>query len=355
MMPASATAFLRLLDPDARGFTFQTFDDNKERARAYKAEHKRADPARTKIIIGEPDKMAAQLDALNRDGNGIYVTVNETDGVGRKIENIKRVRAVWQEDDDGYAGEFTAQPSIVVATSPGRNQRYWLTNWPADERGAADFAGVMERMISDYGSDKDAKDISRVLRLPGFFHRKGVPFLARMISAAGHRYSRNSILEAFPPVEREPLPPRRPWVARADDDARLSDALGAIDPDDRSDWIRVGMALKAHLGDAGFDLWDHWSAGSGKYEAADQQYRWRTFGRRSGVTISTVFYLARRAGWHPPPPPDREAWRACGLLISRLSPITAFDLFLKWCSEQSIARDRAEEIFGAIAQKELRK
>ena len=33
----------------------------------------------------------------------------------------------------------------------------------------------MERMISDYGSDPGAKDVSRVLRVPGFFHLKGEP------------------------------------------------------------------------------------------------------------------------------------------------------------------------------------
>jgi hypothetical protein len=36
--------------------------------------------------------------------------------------------------------------------------------WPADDLGRADFTTVMERMVESYGSDKNAKDISRVMR-----------------------------------------------------------------------------------------------------------------------------------------------------------------------------------------------
>jgi hypothetical protein len=154
---------------------------------------------------------------------------------------------------------------------------------------------------------------------------------------------------------RPPPPqPRRTFIPREDDDERITSALQAICPDDYDTWLHVGMALKDHYGANGFDLWDRWASQSESYRSRRQPMVWGSF-RRSGRSIGTVFHYARQAGWRPPPPPDRDAWRACGLLISRLSPITAFDLFLKWCSEQSIARDRAEEIFGAIAQKELRK
>ena len=42
---------------------------------------------------------AEKLRELNNFGCGVFVVINETDGDGRKAENIKRVRAVWQEDD----------------------------------------------------------------------------------------------------------------------------------------------------------------------------------------------------------------------------------------------------------------
>ena len=48
-----AAAFLAVLDPDAAAWTFQTFDDNKERAAAYKKAHEgKADPELTRVING---------------------------------------------------------------------------------------------------------------------------------------------------------------------------------------------------------------------------------------------------------------------------------------------------------------
>src|SRR5262249_29637637 len=92
-----------------------------------------------------------------------------------------------QEDDAGHGGPFPLDPSLVVESSPGKFHRYWLVadHWAADERGRMDFAGVMERLIESYGSDKNAKDISRVLRLPGFLHRKDParPHMVHIIEA----------------------------------------------------------------------------------------------------------------------------------------------------------------------------
>jgi len=154
--------FLRLLDPAARDFTFQTFDDDRCSGHTPNGRLARDTSDRNEVI---------HLYAL---GAGVFVTINETDLTGRKSENIKRIRAVWQEDDEGHGGPFPLPPSLVVESSPGHFHRYWLTadDWPADEQGRADFAAVMERMVASYGSDKNAKDISRVLRLPGFLHRK---------------------------------------------------------------------------------------------------------------------------------------------------------------------------------------
>ena len=237
--------FLKLLDPSAGGFTFQTFDDDRARK----------NPALTRIVKSPPPARD-ELVKLNKQGAGVFVTINETDGSGRKSENITRIRAVWQEDDDGFDGAFPLQPSMVVETSPGHFHRYWLAadDWPADEHGRADFAAVMERMVESYGSDKNAKDIARVLRLPGFLHRKSkTPHLVHIIEASGRRYSRAEIIAAFPPVERAKKARRSiaNWTPRDDDEQRIADALRQINADDRDLWVQCGMAIKDHLGDGG--------------------------------------------------------------------------------------------------------
>src|SRR5262249_9420027 len=155
-------------------------------------------------------------------------------------------------------------------SSPGKFHRYWLIadHWPADQQGRADFAAVMERMVASYGCDKNAKDICRVLRLPGFLHRKDPfrPHMVHITEDSGKRYSRKEIVRAFPPVERE-KPQQKEWHASDSDEEKIADALRSIPADDRDMWLQVGMALKDELGDRGRYIWDAWSSHSEKYNA----------------------------------------------------------------------------------------
>jgi len=82
-----ARRFLLALDPSDQ-FTFQTFDDSKEK-------HKRF----VKIFHGSLEKCFGELNWRNEDGAGVFVTVNRTDGLGRRRQNIKQVRAIFLDLD----------------------------------------------------------------------------------------------------------------------------------------------------------------------------------------------------------------------------------------------------------------
>lgn len=128
-----------------------------------------------------------------------FVTVNETDGKGRKLANIIRIRAIWHEEDTPCGKDFPLEPHLIIESSPGKFHRYWLVG----DLSQTNFSGIMERMIRDYGSDPNVKDTSRVLRLPGFYHQKdpGQPFIVRIVSESGCQpYSAEQILAAFPPI-----------------------------------------------------------------------------------------------------------------------------------------------------------
>jgi putative DNA primase/helicase len=81
--------FLECLDCNATTWTFQTFDDNAERK----------DKSLARIFNGTLDEHAAELTRLQQRGAGVFVTVNETDGKGRKRENIAKVRAFFLDLD----------------------------------------------------------------------------------------------------------------------------------------------------------------------------------------------------------------------------------------------------------------
>jgi hypothetical protein len=342
-LPAEAQRFLNLLDPTAERFTFQTFQDLPQSTPVTK-------PELARVL-----QSTRHLQEFHEAGAGIYVCINATDLKGRKSENIVRVRAIWQEADTGYDGPFPLPPSIEVESSPGHAHRYWLTSWPADQQGRADHATVMERMIADYGSCPGAKDISRVLRVPGFLHRKGKPHLVRILAALGHRYTRQEILAAFPPLPRKQQHKPVTWQSRHDDDERIAAALRTIPADDRRTWIEVGMALKVHLGEAGKALWDRWSRTSTKYDKRELERQWRSF-KKSGITINTLFHHALAAGWRPPQisEAERTAWSAAGTFIAMLEHEDAYDSFLAWCKRNPvISRPRAEWVFQTILNKEL--
>ena len=84
-----AERFLILLDPEAERFTFQTFDENKERK----------DKSLTSVIHGSLAEVFDRLCALNDRGAGVFVTINETDFRGRSAENVVRVRAFFIDND----------------------------------------------------------------------------------------------------------------------------------------------------------------------------------------------------------------------------------------------------------------
>ena len=245
-----------------------------------------------------------------RHGAGVYVTINETDGKGRKKENIVRIRAVWQEDDENFSGDFPIPPTLVVESSKGHFHRYWFLadHWPTDEQGCLDFEGVMVRMISDYGSDKNVKDISRVLRVPGFLNRKPTKETAREDAVRIHavdlqlrRYTRAEILAAFPPIARTKKPTISERAAAKvtprnfdpSEIERARDALRCINADDREVWCRIGMALRSEFGEAGRPAWDEWSRTSSKYDERDQDHKWRSF-NGSGIGIGTLYPMPDR-------------------------------------------------------------
>lgn len=184
---AQAERFLKILDPDRDEHLFQSFDDNKDRRNAALA-HTR---------LGPLERFKDEFVRAQNAGAGIFYTVNLTDGSGKRTkDNIARVRAVWQDDDQGFTGSFPLEPHVQVETSPGKYQRLWLVEGVSFNQHAA----VMKVMCDHYGCDPNAKDLARVLRLPGTFHLKDFksPYLVRVVHESGAQpYTAQEVLDAF--------------------------------------------------------------------------------------------------------------------------------------------------------------
>lgn len=154
------------------------------------------------------DKLA-KLNHLERKPlpRAIYFCPNELDqsldpGRKRTKKMFVKARAIWCEDDnvrDEPRTDWPIEPNIIVNSSPGKYHYYWLTSTTSVE----EWNAVMQTMVVQYGCDNNAKDIVRVMRLPGFYHLKDIdnPHMATYTVLREKPYDWAAIKGAFPPSD----------------------------------------------------------------------------------------------------------------------------------------------------------
>lgn len=132
---------------------------------------------------------------------------------------------------------------------------------------------------------------------------------------------------------------------------RIRAALGCIPASVAHDeWVRIGMALHAWDESRGKNIWLEWSRTCpDKFNERDFENAWCSFKPGGGVTLGTLFELARNYGWRPkttnledskpdhsevtelsipdwPAPPRPEAFHGVfGEYVKRLAPHTEAD------------------------------
>lgn len=182
-----AKSFLDRLDNEADEFAFQTYPDGS-----------RDDEDLVSVKHGSLDDCFTELVDLNREGAGVSVSINKTDGRGRKKENISRVRALFL-DLDGPSLEpvrdHRRDPHIITETSEGRYHCYWLVeDFPLKK-----FEVVQKRIADTFNGDDQVSTVNTVMRLPGFYNMKEDPQKVKIIEENSiEPYSSKLILETFP-------------------------------------------------------------------------------------------------------------------------------------------------------------
>ena len=155
------------------------------------------------------------IERMQGDQLGAFVSVNGTDGRGAKAENINRVRSYYvdidglTDKDEALGNLITAklQPSAIVETKNGLHAYWFAKNQrPVDY---SKYRDVQEGLVAAFGADKSAKDIARVLRLPGSLHLKGEPFEVRVVHQLPREktpfYEPDQLLAAYPAPKRKEI------------------------------------------------------------------------------------------------------------------------------------------------------
>jgi hypothetical protein len=100
----------------------------------------------------------------------------------------------------------------------------------------------------------------------------------------------------FPEQKKEPIQKTAPSELLLGSTDRVANVLAYVNTfNDYESWLKVGMAVKDELGDAGFDIWDKWSAQADNYNAEIMADKWESF-KGSGVGFGSVVNMARDNG-----------------------------------------------------------
>ena len=219
-----AQQFLKSLNPAPNAkFTFQTFDDNQTDGHVKRKEL-------TKILIGSFDEKKEELARLNQLGAGIFVTINETNGHGRKASDVIGVRALFADLDKGVLPNFLIEPSVLVQTKRGY-QAYWLMH----SGQPLESFGIAQRALAHHlDGDGTVIDLPRVLRLAGFSHQKdpNEPFLIQILNENRQRFHMSEVMAAYPPpnefLDDEKEEKNSDWLKRYTGDLRTLDVVSLL-------------------------------------------------------------------------------------------------------------------------------
>ena len=168
--------------------TWQVFSDIKPAPDDLRPWHRRA----------TVDDAYDDLERANGNGCGIFATVNECRG-GRRADHVVRVRAVFADIDDEGERQWHVRPSMIVRSARGLHP-YWIMA-DGESPTPVEFTDAQKRIAAHYRSDPAVHDPSRVMRVPGFMHRKGEPIPVEIVYDDGPRWTLADVVAALPQAQ----------------------------------------------------------------------------------------------------------------------------------------------------------
>jgi hypothetical protein len=141
------------------------------------------------------------LKAQNCQGWNIYITPSVLKaGSGSRTKNsfMPKQDVIYVDADNKQAMEKVRAkypyPTLVVKTSIGHYHIYWKLDGKISVEAQE---GIMKLLAKDIGADPAATDVSRVLRLPGFWH-KGKGNTVDIVFTRAGKVQYKSFLSALP-------------------------------------------------------------------------------------------------------------------------------------------------------------
>ncbi len=157
-------------------------------------------PSSSDRSFGSVEVTETRARELNDRGWGVFQVVNEF--VGRRlVANLTQINYWFCEIDhgvkqtlDGWMAVMPLPPSLVVDSKRG-----YHAYWKAQDATLANWKRIVRHgVVPALGGDPKATDVLRLLRAPGFYHRKGEPYLVSVVWDSPAVYTEQQMLAAYP-------------------------------------------------------------------------------------------------------------------------------------------------------------
>lgn len=162
---------------------------------------------------------------LNKRGYGVFQSVNRFDltkplGEGEKTfrceSHLSNLDYVYADLDIAKCGDrqtyeqkkikkeaklkevLPFKPTMVIETANGI-QPYWkISDGAVTTESKLKCESIICAIIDKFNGDTGAKDLSRILRIPNFYHNKETPFLCKTIHKEEVSYTLDELATVFP-------------------------------------------------------------------------------------------------------------------------------------------------------------
>jgi hypothetical protein len=164
-------------------------------------------------------------------GLDVYFSVVPRMREGGKANDCSEAVAVWADYDNPMEKpHFKLAPSLVVSTSPGKYQCYWVLNERCGDLGSIE--SINHSIAMQAGADTNAIDRARILRLPGFLNLKPnydpPPLVEMLVNEPARTYTMDELRIAWPEVQPIDTYQRKTYTASSSAPSWLQLVFDAI-------------------------------------------------------------------------------------------------------------------------------
>lgn len=212
-----------------------------------------------------PDELARMVEHCDKfsTASNVYFCPQLLGSRKRNKDNVQTCTTLWADLDTAPPSLMLVKPTVVVESSKGRYQAYWVLEKPITPEQAEDLSRRIAYYHADDGADKSGWDLTQLLRVPFTYNLKYDDNQIVQIIEANNKSYRPSDFTEYPVPEEHaysevPFPDELP---EADAKSLLQARKNELNPTvwtlffdtPTDDWSKALWSLELLLFETGYE------------------------------------------------------------------------------------------------------